>query len=179
MLGSLDCLHWKWKNCPTGWGGQYSDRSRSPGIILEAVADYDLWIWHAFFGLPGSNNDINVLESSHLFANLAAGTAPPANYVINRKSYDMGYYLADGIYPKWATLVQSIHDPCGPKKICNKQEACRKDMERAFGVLQSRFAIVAGPARLWRKEIMHDIMISCIFMHNMIIEDERDINAPN
>ncbi|KAL4589025.1 hypothetical protein LXL04_001927 [Taraxacum kok-saghyz] len=91
----------------------------------------------------------------------------------------MGYYLADSIYPKWATLVQTIHDPRGPKKklFAMKQEACRKDVERAFGVLQSRFAIVAGPARLWRKEILHDIMTSCIIMHNMIIEDERDVNA--
>ena len=64
------------------------------------------------------------------------------------------------------------------KNFAMKQEACRKDVERAFGVLQSRFAIVAGPARLWRKEILHDIMTSCIIMHNMIIEDERDINAP-
>ena len=121
MLGSLDCMHWKWKNCPTAWGGQYAGRSGSPTIILEAVADYDLWIWHAYFGLPGSNNDINVLEASHLFANLAEGTAPPANYVINGKEYNMGYYLADGIYPKWSTLVQTIHDPRGKKKvICNE-----------------------------------------------------------
>lgn len=42
MLGSLDCMHWKWKNCPTGWAGQYAGRSGSPTIILEAVADYDL-----------------------------------------------------------------------------------------------------------------------------------------
>ncbi|KAM6574457.1 uncharacterized protein LOC115696361 [Cannabis sativa] len=70
MLGSLDCMHWKWKNCPTAWGGQYAGRSGSPTIILEAVADYDLWIWHAYFGLPRSNNDINVLEASHLFPNL-------------------------------------------------------------------------------------------------------------
>ncbi|KAL9307221.1 putative harbinger transposase-derived protein [Arabidopsis thaliana] len=180
MLGSLDCMHWKWKNCPTAWGGQYAGRSRSPTIILEAVADYDLWIWHAYFGLPGSNNDINVLEASHLFANLAEGTAPPASYVINEKPYNMGYYLADGIYPKWSTLVQTIHDPRGPKKklFAMKQEACRKDVERAFGVLQSRFAIVAGPSRLWNKTVLHDIMTSCIIMHNMIIEDERDIDAP-
>ncbi|XP_073298556.1 uncharacterized protein [Primulina huaijiensis] len=44
MLGSLDCMHWKRKNCPTGWVGQYAGRSGKPIIILEAVADYELWI---------------------------------------------------------------------------------------------------------------------------------------
>ncbi|XP_020272614.1 uncharacterized protein LOC109847785 [Asparagus officinalis] len=50
------------------WSGQYTGRSGSLTIILEAVADYDLWIWHAYFGMPGTNNDINVLESSNLFS---------------------------------------------------------------------------------------------------------------
>ncbi|XP_062113995.1 uncharacterized protein LOC133825007 [Humulus lupulus] len=115
----------------------------------------------------------------------AAGVSPPANYVIKGKEYNMGYYLADGIYPKWSTIVQTIREPRDPKKqfFARKQEACRKNVERAFGVLQSRFAIVAGPARLWNKRILHDIMTSCmalqcIIMHNMIIEDERDFNAP-
>jgi len=157
MLGSLDCMHWRWKNCPTAWAGQYAGRSGKPTIILEIIADYDLWIWHAYFGMPGSNNDINVLERSHLFANLARGIAPPAHYVIQGKEYDMGYYLADGIYPKWSTLVQTIHDPITHKKklFAAKQESCRKDVERAFGVLQSRFAIVANPARYWEKEDLH------------------------
>ncbi|XP_047314080.1 putative nuclease HARBI1 [Impatiens glandulifera] len=180
MLGSLDCMHWKWKNCPTAWAGQYAGRSGKPTIILEAIADYDLWIWHAYFVLPGTNNDINVLESSHLFSNLTQGISPPAHYVIQGKEYNMGYYLADSIYPKWSTIVQTIHEPRGPKKkhFAMKQEACRKDVERAFGVLQSRFSIVAGPVRYWRKEVLHDIMTTCIILHNMIIEDERDLNAP-
>ncbi|XP_035546169.1 uncharacterized protein LOC118348486 [Juglans regia] len=59
MLGSIDCMHWKWKNCPSAWKGKYSGHVNEPTIILEAVASYDLWIWHAFFGLPGSHNDIN------------------------------------------------------------------------------------------------------------------------
>ncbi|XP_073312269.1 protein ANTAGONIST OF LIKE HETEROCHROMATIN PROTEIN 1-like [Primulina huaijiensis] len=180
MLGSLDCMHWKWKNCPTGWAGQYAGRSRKPTIILEAVADYELWIWHAYFGLPGSNNDVNVLSKSHLFVNLANGVAPPAKYVIQGKECTMGYYLADGIYPKWPTLVQTIHNPQGPKKkyFAARQESCRKDVERAFGVLQSKWAIITGPARVWRKQVLHDIMTTCIIMHNMIIEDERELNVP-
>ncbi|XP_042058642.1 uncharacterized protein LOC121803008 isoform X1 [Salvia splendens] len=103
ILGSLDCMHWKWKNCPAGWSGSYSGRSGSPTIILEAVADYDLWIWHAYFGLPGSNNDINVLDF---------------------------YYLTQ------------------------------------------------GPLRYWDKEVLRDIMITCIILHNMIVEDERDLSSP-
>ena len=90
---------------------QYVGRSGFPTIILKAIADYDLWIWHAYFGLPGTNNDINVLKASHLFTNLAQCIAPPAHYVIQGKEYNMGYYLADCICLKWFTLVQTIHDP--------------------------------------------------------------------
>ncbi|XP_042406425.1 uncharacterized protein LOC121996500 [Zingiber officinale] len=79
-----------------------------------------------------------------------------AHYVIQGKEYNMGRKN---------------------KLFALKQEACRKDVERAFGVLQSRFAIVAGPSRFWQKNILHDILTSCIIMHNMIIEDERDLNA--
>ena len=64
MLGSIDCMHWTWKNCPTAWQGMYTGKDKVPTLILEAVASQDLWIWHSFFGLPGSLNDINVLNST-------------------------------------------------------------------------------------------------------------------
>lgn len=54
MLGSLDCMHWPWKNCPTAWAGQYQGKEKEPTIILKAVASYDLWIWHAFFWDAGN-----------------------------------------------------------------------------------------------------------------------------
>ncbi|KAK3225276.1 hypothetical protein Dsin_005138 [Dipteronia sinensis] len=159
--------------------GQYAGRSGSLTIILEAITDYDLWIWHAYFGLPCTNNDINVLETSHLFSNLAQCIAHPAHYVIQGKEYNMSYYLADGTYPKWFTLVQTIQDPRDRKKklFAMKQEGCRKDVERAFGVLQTWFAIVAGSARFWHKHVLHDIMTTYIIMHNMIIENERGVDA--
>ena len=68
MLGSIDCMHWEWKNCPTAWRASFQKQVyKVPTIILEVVASYDLWIWHAFFGLPGSLNDINVIDRSPVF----------------------------------------------------------------------------------------------------------------
>ena len=124
--------------------------------------------------MPGSHNDINVLHRSPLFAKLAEGRAPEVNYTINGHDYTMGYYLADGIYPSWATLVKSISQPMGNKNkyFAKAQEAARKDVERVFGVLQSRFAIVRGAARLWDTETLGNIMKACVIMHNMIVEDE-------
>ena len=57
-----------WDNCPVAWKGQYTRGDHGvPTVMLEAVASHDLWIWHAFFGVAGSNNDINVLNQSPLF----------------------------------------------------------------------------------------------------------------
>jgi hypothetical protein len=49
----------------------------------------------------------------------------------------------------------------------------RKDVERAFGVLQSRFAMVRRPCRMWDKEIIWYIMTAAVILHKMIIENER------
>ncbi|XP_023633251.1 uncharacterized protein LOC111828755 [Capsella rubella] len=177
MMGSIDCMHWEWKNCPTAWKGQYTRASGKPTIVLEAVASQDLWIWHAFFGPPGTLNDINILDRSPVFDDILQGRAPKCKYVVNGNEYSLGYYLTDGIYPKWATFIQSIPLPQGdkPSLFAEKQEACRKDVERAFGVLQARFAIIKNPALIWDKERIASIMRACIILHNMIVEDERDM----
>uniref|UniRef100_A0A0D3EF51 DDE Tnp4 domain-containing protein n=1 Tax=Brassica oleracea var. oleracea TaxID=109376 RepID=A0A0D3EF51_BRAOL len=80
MIGSIDCMHWEWKNCLTAWKEQYSRGS-----------------------------------------------------------------------------------------------AVRKDVERAFGVLQARFAIVKNPTFFWDKVKIGKIMRASIILHNMIVEDERDV----
>ncbi|XP_037446376.1 uncharacterized protein LOC119316123, partial [Triticum dicoccoides] len=111
----------------------------------------------------------------------AEGEAPEVNYTINGHQYTMGYYLADGIYPRWATFVKTIPSPQTRKKkhFAQRQEAARKDVERAFGVLQSRFAIVRGPAKGWKRKEIGDVMKACVIMHNMIVEDERHTGQQN
>ncbi|XP_057791349.1 uncharacterized protein LOC131008492 [Salvia miltiorrhiza] len=137
MMGSID------------W--QYAGRSGTPTIILEAVASQVLWIWHAFFGTPGSRNDINVLDQSPVFDDILEGRALKAAF------------------------IKSIPAPQLRKHqlFAQHQEAARKDVERAFGVLQARFAFIKRPCLIWDRDIMGKIMIACIIMHNTIVEDER------
>ena len=80
-------------------------------MILELVASRDLHIWHAFFGITGFYNDINVLNKSPLFIDAIKGEAPRVNYNVNGMQYDMGYYLADRIYSEWAAFVKTTSKP--------------------------------------------------------------------
>jgi hypothetical protein len=129
-----------------------------------------------FFGAAGSNNDINVLDQSPLFTEVLQGRAPSVQFHINGTKYNMGYYLADGIYLEWATIVKSITRPQNGKDrmYAQRQESARKYVERAFGVLQKCWAIIRHPAWLWEREELADIMYACVILHNMIVQDERD-----
>ncbi|KAL6844872.1 hypothetical protein ACP4OV_025531 [Aristida adscensionis] len=177
MLGSIDCMHWRWENCPVGWKGQHVRGDHGvPTIILEAVASQDLHIWHAFFGMAGSNNDINVLNQSPLFIEAIKGEAPRVQFSVNGRQYHTGYYLADGIYPEWAVFVKTVSAPQLEKHkvFAREQEGARKDVERAFGVLQARFNIVRRPTRLWSRKTIGKVMKACVILHNMIVEDEGE-----
>ncbi|XP_047983837.1 uncharacterized protein LOC125224473 [Salvia hispanica] len=139
MLGSVDCMHWQWKNCPVAWMRSYTSghKGTHPTVILEAVADNRLWICHAYFGVSSSNNDVNVLNHSDFFSGVLNDKAPAINFIANNHQYKMGYYLADDIYPKWSTFVKTFNRHANEKQVlfAQKQEAARKDVERAFGVL--------------------------------------------
>ncbi|XP_057780155.1 uncharacterized protein LOC130998766 [Salvia miltiorrhiza] len=116
---------------------------------------------------------------STLFNDVLSGTEAAVHFVANNAHYTRGYYLTDGIYPDWPVFVKSFQFPNDEKKRRFKlmQEAARKDVERAFGVLQARWGIIKGSSRLWKQEHMSAIMFTCIILHNMIIGDEGETGA--
>ena len=76
MLGSLDCMHTGWKNCPKAWQASFKSGKESggPTVVLEALADYHLWFWHASFGYAGWLIDLNILNLSPFLESLVDGT---------------------------------------------------------------------------------------------------------
>ncbi|XP_071713356.1 uncharacterized protein [Rutidosis leptorrhynchoides] len=155
MLGSVDCMHWEWRNCPVAFKEQYTRA--------------------CFFGMAGSNNDINVLNQSPIFDKLKNGTFSSALFEVNGHEYSKGYYLADGIYPDWATLVKGYSCPTEEPtiKFTRFQASARKDIERAFGVLQGRVHIIRIASRSMSVNRIRRVIECCLILHNMILEDNN------
>nr|GEY30612.1 protein ALP1-like isoform X1 [Tanacetum cinerariifolium] len=89
--------------------------------------------------------------------------------------YYNGYYLVDGIYPEWASFVKSFTVATDPKHTYFKQrqESARKDVERAFSVLQGRWGLIQQSARAYKVNTLRRMVYVGIIMHNMILEDQN------
>ncbi|KAM2773683.1 hypothetical protein COP1_018658 [Malus domestica] len=114
MIGSMDCMHWTWKNCPR------------------------------------AQNDLNVLAQSPVFDELLQGNSPRCTYWVNGTQYEGSYYFADGIYPRAAARMFDV-------------EALRSIMMTCI-ILHNMI-------------VEDEIMMTCIILHNMIVEDEYDYDA--
>ena len=84
-----------------------------------------------FFGVVGSNNDMNVLDQSPIFDNLLSGKAPDATFTVNGNEYKFrlykfGYYLTERIYPTYSTFMKAFRQPVTPRhKFFKRKQGAR------------------------------------------------------
>jgi hypothetical protein len=115
MLGSLDCSHTYWKNCPVAWQGSFKGKEKMPSIVLEAMADYHLFFWHVSYGYTGNLNDKTILSLSPLLDRMVDGSfhklEKEANVVpfkIDNEEFKQTWITVDGIYPAYSRFVRGI-----------------------------------------------------------------------
>ena len=179
MLGSLDCMHTYWDKCPVGWQGAFMNGAKKkPSIVLEAACDYHLWFWHASYGYAGTLNDINILNLSPLTEMFLTGEMAKLEeevtpFIIGGEEFQQLFLLVDGIYPSFSRFVKGYKHPCGDfeKALTTWQESARKDIERAFGVLQAKFQCIARPIVLRALERIEAMVTSALILHNMCVSD--------
>jgi Plant transposon protein len=77
--------------------------------------------------------------------------------------------LVDGIYPQYSWFMKGIKVSitASEKAFTEWQEAARKDIDLAFGVLQSCFQIVACPFHAHSLIKISNTVAACLIMHNM------------
>ena len=85
------------------------------------------------------------------------------------------YFLVDGIYPEWAIFVTTFTttNEKKKKKFAGVQEAVRKDIECAFGIVVAKFHVLQRPLRGWYLEDLRDLVHCCVIIHNMVVLQKR------
>jgi Plant transposon protein len=178
MLGSLDCMHTRWKNCPMAWQGSYKGQKGYPSVVLEAMCDYHLYFWHLEYGHAGTNNDVNILHSSDFYTSFLDGRLEELEkevvpFSIASQPFTKMFILVDGAYPRFDRFVKPMKFPILPEERRFKewQAASRKDIERAFGVLQGQWQAIARPIQLWDIKGVAAMVKCCLCLHNMCVAD--------
>jgi hypothetical protein len=70
-----------------------------------------------------------------------------------------------------------IHEPQREKHkhFAQLQEATCKDVECYFGVLQVNWQFVTNPCKLWDCNVIANVLMACVILHNMVIEGDKDL----
>ena len=92
------------------------------------------------------------------------------DFEIGGKTFNRLWLLVDGIYPELSHFAKTIQEPVGRKasRYASWQEASRKDIERAFDVLQRKFRILVQKIELWHLGNIASVVNTCITLHNML-----------
>ena len=147
-------------------------------LVLQAITDHNLWFWHAAFGFAGSCNDINILDVSPLHQQFLDGYHSKIDFkfMIDKQVFNKLFYLVDGVYPQLSHFVKTILIPIMQKEttLAGWHKATWKDVECIFGVLQSKWHLLASPVEMWDKVCIQDMLILCIILHNMMVQQQLE-----
>ncbi len=180
--GSLDCTHVTWR-CPKALQPLYKGKENDTTVVSMAIASPTLFCTHLFVGACGTNNDLATLKMDPLMHQILNGTyCQDVPFTICGQEFSRNYYLVDGIFPNWSIFATTLSHPSSlaAKRYCKRQESCRKDVERLFGVVKQRFKIMRTGNRIeFRdKDVLCTIVSACFIIHNAIVlENEGQYTA--
>jgi hypothetical protein len=72
------------------------------------------------------------------------------------------------------TLFRTIAEPLTREQqwFTQWQESSRKDVERAFGILQQKFQFLVQDVELWYVNDIIDYIYTIVTLHNVMVEEQ-------
>lgn len=127
-------------------------------------------------------NDIQIWEQSKHYHAIASGewaqfVDPVQPFTIGNLKTTRAYFPVDGIYPLLSRFCKTITEPQNPPqaRYAAWQKAVRKDVERGFGVLGSKFRVLIKPVEFHQPRDIANLVYGCVALHNMMVEHRMSL----
>jgi len=165
VRGAIDCTHVVLARAPAGTTHPlaFLDRKSQFSMQVQAVADQDMVFLDVCVGWPGSVHDARILRNSALYAN--AGALFQDTYLLGDAGYPALPWLVPAFRGNHLTEEQIIFN--------HAHSACRNIVERAFGMLKSRWRIL----RFMDVAIenLPTMIAACFTLHNLCLLHNVDL----
>ncbi|KAK6120395.1 hypothetical protein DH2020_045875 [Rehmannia glutinosa] len=157
---------------PSRKHGTYRSRKGTLAQNVMAACDFNLNFTFVLAGWEGSANDSRVFAEALSNPEYDFPWPPQGKYYV----VDSGYANFPGFLspyrgeryhlPEW---VGSNSNPSTMKELFNRRHATvRNIIERCFGSLKKRFAIIKGLMPNYKLPMQADIVIACCVIHNFV-----------
>jgi hypothetical protein len=179
-IGSIDCTHIAWDNCPVGYTNLNTGKEGYPTVSFEVVADHHRRILNCSNYFFGSASDKNIVRNDPFPVSVLDGTFAEQRNLSFELSMENGmkmkwdgcYFLSDQGYLRVFGFVDPISTPLSREESLFSEwiESVRKDVECTFGILKSRFRFLRNKVRSHTADILQQAFQTCCILHNMLLD---------
>jgi Plant transposon protein len=94
-------------------------------------------------------------------------------YKVGDESFNRTFMLVDGIYPKYSRFIGTVKQPITQRErsFSAWQESARKDIKRAFGILQNRWQAIEHVIHTQDPNRIPHMIAACVILHNMRVSE--------
>lgn len=176
-IGSVDCTHIWWSQCPHSMTNLCSGRDDRPTVVFQCVVDHNRYIWNCSKGFVGRFCDQNVSDADPFLEELRLRRIyEDLEYQIydNKgvlRTVKGVYLLCDNGYKKEIHLMCPYTYRSVKEEVYFSEylESVRKDVECTFGILKARFRILRTGIEYHDMATVENIFKACCILHNMIL----------
>jgi hypothetical protein len=186
-MGSVDIVHVKWSNCPSGDYNRAKGKESYPSLGFECISDFDRRICNVYGPSFGSRNDKHVVKNDVGVRSVADDwySSVQWRYFNDRgdiQTEEGAYLICDNGYLQWPTLIcpfmRSETNGEYEKCFCTNLESVHKDVECVFGILKGRFSYLDHGFKHRRILVCQKVFVTCCVLHNMMLDEMVREPAP-
>jgi hypothetical protein len=177
--GSVDVVHVKWSNCPSGDYNRAKGKETFPSLGFECITDFNHWILLVYGPHFGSHNDMDIVKTdsyvrsmtkSHLHRDARWSYYGDQGHV---RTHRGSYFICNNGYLRWPTTICPFMrvDCSSPEGFFSSNlERVRKDVKCTFGILKKRWRVLNNGFVQREMEVCSKIFITCCWLNNFLVD---------